>query len=90
MWKYLDHRGSGGNGYDRPPMKQYALPEKAPDAPGQLYNLIDDPGEANNLYFAEPEKRKELQTLLARLKESGRSAPRNRKPIGIKNIKLVE
>ena len=79
-WKYLDHKGSGGNNYDNKNMKPYALPEKAPDAPGQLYNLKVDPGETNNLYFANEAKRKELQSLLAELKSSGRSAPKNRKP----------
>ena len=32
-------------------MKQYALVEKAPKAPAQLYNLDKDPGETTNLYF---------------------------------------
>ena len=82
-WKYLDHKGSGGNGYDREPMKSYALPEMAPDAPGQLYNLQTDPGETTNLYFSEEARRIEMQKLLAELKSSGRSAPRNRVPVGI-------
>jgi arylsulfatase A-like enzyme len=85
-WKYLDHPGSGGNGYERPPLKRYALPETAPGAPGQLYNLEKDPGETTNLYFAEEAKRKELQALLEKLKSSGRSAPRDRIPLGIENI----
>lgn len=88
-WKYLDHKGSGGNGYDRPPMKQYALPDTAPDAPGQLYDLEKDPGETKNLFFAEEAKRKEIQQLLEELKSSGRSAPRNRIPIGIENIPVL-
>ena len=79
-WKYLDHTGSGGNNYSRGVMKDYALPESAPDAPGQLYNLSTDPGETTNLYFEEAAKRKELQQLLQELKTSGRSAPRDRKP----------
>ena len=79
-WKYLDHQGSGGNNYDAKNMQEWALPEKAPDAPGQLYNLDDDPGETNNLYFAEEAKRRELQALLSELKSSGRSAPTNRVP----------
>ncbi len=79
-WKYLDHKGSGGNGYEKGNLAQYALPEKEPDAPGQLYNLQADPGETTNLYFKEEAKRKELQALLANLKESGRSAPKGRTP----------
>ncbi|MAI74097.1 MAG: arylsulfatase [Rhodopirellula sp.] len=88
-WKYLDHAGSGGNNYDRPPLRQYALPEKSPEAPGQLYNLDTDPGETTNLYFAKPDKRRQLQTLLQELKRSGRSAPINRKPMGIEKIHRV-
>ena len=79
-WKYLDHMGSGGNNYSKGTMKDYALPELAPDATGQLYNLKSDPGETTNLFFKEEAKRKELQKLLEHLKSSGRSAPRGRKP----------
>ena len=75
-WKYLDHKGSGGNRYDRGILKQYALPEKAPDAPGQLYNVEDDPGETTNLYFEEPEIAAELKRQLDDYRASGRSTPR--------------
>ena len=78
-WKYLDHKGSGGNNYARPGewgMKQYALPEKAPDALGQLYNLKTDPGETTNLYFKHPKIVKTLKAKLEEFKKSGRSAPR--------------
>ena len=77
-WKYLDHKGSGGSNYSRDGewgLKQYALPEKAPQAPGQLYNLKDDPGETNNLYFKKPEIRKKLKAMLEEYKKSGRSVP---------------
>jgi len=74
-WKYLDHRGSGGNNYAGKYLKPYVLPEKAPDAPGQLYNLDTDPGETTNLYFERPEIVKELKSQLEEYKESGRSAP---------------
>ena len=88
-WKYLDHKGSGGNSYEKGILKKYALEETAPDAPGQLYNLTNDAGETTNLFFKEPDKRVQLQTLLNNLKESGRSAPKNRKPIGIENIPTI-
>jgi len=52
------------------------LPEKAPDAPGQLYNLEDDPGETTNLYNEYPELVKELKALLDQSVESGRSVAR--------------
>ena len=64
VWKYLDHQGSGGNGYEQGPMAEYRHPEKAPDAPGQLYNLNEDPGETTNLYFKHPQIVDELRTLL--------------------------
>ncbi len=81
-WKYLNHQGSGGNRYDRGMMAKYALPETAPTATGQLFNLIQDPGELTNLYFSQSDQRKRMQTLLATLTKAdgGRSAPRNRKP----------
>ena len=78
-WKYLDHKGSGGSNYNRDGewgLKQYALPEKAPEAPGQLYNLKNDPGETDNLYFKKTGIRKELKAKLEELKKSGRSAPK--------------
>ncbi|BCX48732.1 arylsulfatase [Haloferula helveola] len=85
-WKYLDHKGSGGNSYDKGELAKYALPEKEPDAPGQLYDLEKDPGETTNLYFKNEAKRKEMQALLKELKESGRSAPTGRVPLGMENI----
>ena len=72
-WKYLDHQGSGGNRYDRGPLQQFALPNAAPDAPGQLYNLADDPGETKNLYEKHPEVVKRLKALLEKTKSTGRS-----------------
>lgn len=86
-WKYLNHKGSGGNNYEEDFLKKYALPETAVDAPGQLYNLANDPGETTNLYFTEAEKRKELQQLLEKLKSGGRSALLNRQPLGIIKVK---
>ena len=86
-WKYLNHKGSGGNNYDEDFLKKYALTETAVDAPGQLFDLSNDPGETTNLYFMETEKRKELQLLLEKLKSSGRSAPQNRQPFGIDKVR---
>ena len=77
-WKYLDHKGSGGNSYTREgrwSMKPYALKELALDAPGQLYNLKTDPGETTNLYFKHPEIVKELKAKLDHFMASGRSRP---------------
>jgi arylsulfatase A-like enzyme len=75
-WKYLDHTGSGGNRYaQNERLKKLLPPETAPDAPGQLYHLEDDPRELNNLYFERPERVKELKARLEAAKSSGRSAP---------------
>lgn len=80
QWKYLDHKGSGGNNYAGKEMGPYALPETAPDAPGQLYNLDEDPGETNNLYFSHPEVVKELKGLLDTSKKVGRTVPLGAEP----------
>ncbi|MBT3275880.1 MAG: arylsulfatase [Spirochaetales bacterium] len=75
-WKYLDHQGSGGNDYEKnKALHPYALPEKAPDAPGQLYNLDEDPGETTNLYFENPEIVEELRTQLHTYRDGGQSRP---------------
>ncbi len=77
-WKLLDHKGSGGSNYSRGGewgMKQYALPDTDPDAPGQLYNLATDPGETTNVYSKNPKIVAELKALLEESKKSGRSAP---------------
>jgi len=74
-WKYLDHKGSGGNDYQRESLKPYALTETEPDAPGQLYNLETDPGETTNLYFVCPEIVEDLKKQLDTFRYSGRSAP---------------
>lgn len=74
-WKYLDHQGSGGNNYNDPELKPFALKDTAPTAPGQLYNIAKDPGEMTNLYFEYPEIVRELKGKLDECKRSGRSAP---------------
>ena len=77
-WKYLDHAGSGGNRYDNnPELKPFILPDTAPGAPGQLYDLESDPGEKVNLYLERPEIVKELKALLDSSKASGRTAETN-------------
>lgn len=75
QWKYLDHPGSGGNNYDKGELKPFALPDSAPDARAQLYDLTADPGEKNNLILQHPEIAKELKSLLDHSKTTGRSRP---------------
>jgi arylsulfatase A-like enzyme len=76
-WKYLDHTGSGGNRYENDPgLKPFVLPDSAPDAPCQLYNLESDPGETRNLAFERADIVTELKTLLEQSKADGRSRPR--------------
>jgi arylsulfatase A-like enzyme len=56
-WKLIDE--SQGAGYDDPP---------EPGAAGQLYNLKDDPGEQNNLYFEKPDIVAKLKNRLEQVK----------------------
>ncbi len=77
QWKYLHHPGSGGNNYSREPLRHLALPNTAPNAPGQLYNLETDPGETNNLYHKYPAIVAQLQAKLREYRESGRSTPQH-------------
>ena len=65
--------------YDNDPgLKSFILPDTAPGAPGQLYNLEADPGETRNLYFEQPQIVKELKGLLDASKVSGHTAPRSK------------
>lgn len=75
-WKYIDHQDSGGNDYRKwEGLDQYIQPDTDPTAPGQLYNLSNDPGETKNLYATHPEIVKNLKTRLDSFMASGRSAP---------------
>ena len=75
-WKYLDHKGSGGNDYGRQArLKPYVIEDTDPEAPGQLYDLTNDPGETTNLYSKHPERVKQMKAKLEQFKTSGRSAP---------------
>ena len=76
QWKYLAHKGSGVNNYESNlELKPYALPDSAPTAAGQLYNLESDPGETRNLALKHPEVVVELEALLKQSLASGRSRP---------------
>lgn len=89
-WKYLAHRGSGGNDYSKGPLKVYAVSESAPGAPAQLYDLNSDPGERNNLYFEQPERVERMRRLLRAVSAiDGRTAPRNRQPLGPEGVRRL-
>ena len=77
-WKLLAHKGSGGNRYDRSPLKPFEMADTDPGAPGQLYNLSMDPREEHNLYNKYPEIVAKMKRQLAHFQSSGRSAPLSR------------
>ena len=66
-WKLIFGRGSGG----------FTLPKKIEPKPGEaegeLYHLIKDPTEADNLYLKHPQVVKRLTDLLNQYKSEGRS-----------------
>ncbi|MBN1591325.1 MAG: arylsulfatase, partial [Pirellulales bacterium] len=66
-WKLILGQGTGSN---------FTKDEIPPDAPpGQLYNLVDDPKEQNNLYRQRPDVVERLSKLLDEQIESGRTRP---------------
>ena len=66
-WKLIKGLGSGG----------FSKPEKIEpqrgEAPGQLFNLKEDPSETRNLYLQYPDKVEELTNILKKFQETGRS-----------------
>jgi arylsulfatase A len=71
-WKYLDHTGSGGNNYQQGLLKPLFRPDES-NAPGQLYDLENDPGETTNLYSEELAVARRLKAKLDQLKAQGHS-----------------
>ncbi len=68
-WKL--EMGLGSHGFSLP---KNIVP-RAGEATGQLYNIFQDPGEANNLWLQRPEIVKRLTELLEKYKKTGRSQP---------------
>lgn len=66
QWKLVLGKGSGG----------WSKEESPDNPPGQLYHMHDDPREQRNLYLDRPEIVAELEALLSKYKEEGRSAPK--------------
>ena len=82
-WKYIDGKSSGGNNYETSQWVNKYTIEDPTDAPAQLYNLDDDPGETTNLFYSNEAKRLELKAMLDETKASGRSAPTGRTPMDV-------
>ncbi len=67
-WKFIDGRGPGSRNYGE-------WKAEHDDPPGQLYNIVADIGETNNVYADHPEVVETLGTLLERYKQQGFSRP---------------
>jgi arylsulfatase A len=68
-WKLNMLRGSGGS------LKPTLIIPQAGEPLYELYNLEEDPGETNNLYFDHPEIVEELTNKITSIIENGRSTP---------------
>ncbi|WP_406683254.1 arylsulfatase [Seonamhaeicola sp. MEBiC1930] len=66
-WKLNMLRGSGGS------FKPQFIDVKEGDAPYELYNLKNDPGETTNLYFEKPEIVETLKNEITQIIKTGRS-----------------
>ncbi|MFY0653104.1 MAG: arylsulfatase [Cyclobacteriaceae bacterium] len=71
-WKLIMCPGSGGWSFPRPG-KDKELIATLPEI--QLYNLVEDPAETNNLQAEQSEKVEELKALLTQYIKEGRSTP---------------
>jgi arylsulfatase A len=69
VWKLNMLRGSGGS-----LQPKLIIPEEG-EATYELYNLEDDPGETNNLYFEHPEIVERLKGEISRIIKNGRTTP---------------
>jgi len=68
-WKLILCPGSGGWSFPRTPEELEGLPSM------QLYNLITDPAEEQNLIGSHPDKVQEMKSLLSEYIQKGRSTP---------------
>lgn len=66
-WKLIEKRGSGG----------FTAPQSIEPGPGepagQLYNMVEDPEEQNNLYLTHPDIVSQLKSRLEQIKSQGYS-----------------
>ena len=68
-WKLNMFRGSGGS------LEPNFIEPEEGEAKYELYNLKDDPGEQNNLYFEHPEIVERLTGEITRIVRDGRTTP---------------
>jgi arylsulfatase A-like enzyme len=74
-WKLIQSQHGGGAGTQN-------IPKDSNKPTGQLYNLERDLAESTNQYEQHPEIVESLTTLLGQYKQSGRSAPKDRRVNG--------
>ena len=72
-WVLIDARSGGDNKV--PEWFDAERGYKPSDQPGELYDLTQDLAERRNLYAEQPDKVRELKTLLEQYKDNGRSTP---------------
>lgn len=68
-WKLVDGRGSGGFSEPRSYQPKPGEPE------GELYHILADPAEKNNLFLQRPDIARQMKALLEQYKREGRSRP---------------
>lgn len=68
QWKYIEPN-------DRPKVNKETGTELGNDTVAQLYNLAVDPGETRNQAAKDPAKVQEMEALLQKIRQAGRSRP---------------
>ena len=74
QWKFIQPGGGGYGGKAKAKAQPNANAKAMPRKP-QLFNLADDPAEANDLAEKMPEKVKEFSEFIAKAREAGRTRP---------------
>ena len=74
-WVLIDAKDGYRSGRFKAWEEKHGYPDDD-DQPAELFNLVDDIGQRNNLAAEHPERVAELQSLLKQIREQGYSAPR--------------
>ena len=77
-WVFIDSK-TCGDGNKEPEWFRQARGLHNCSGAGALYNLKTDPAQAKNLYDAQPEKVREMKTLLDKIRQAERSIPLTQK-----------